>query len=156
MSQGSKKKVTGKRAKAENASGPMKPSGPEPLASITSRHAQGNISRRARGFSLGELNAGGVPRGLATGWGLQIDIRRRSTLEPNVGVLRKWHGSATAKLGEVKKVETELAKVEKKVEAEAKKEGARVKEEVKKVEKKAAKVVEKPAKARQRKKPARE
>jgi ribosomal protein L13E len=134
-----------------------RPSGLLPLAKIQSRHGSALVTRAGRGFSMGELAAAGIPRNTAGKWGVQIDVRRRSSLEANVGALRTWTAAPplkAARVGEAKKVEAEIAKIEKEVVHEAEKEVARAKRGAKKVEKEAAAVVEKPLKARQRKKKA--
>jgi ribosomal protein L13E len=132
-----------------------RPSGLVPLAAIQSRHGSTLVTRTGRGFSMGELAAAGIPRNLAGRWALQVDVRRRSSLEANVGALRTWGAGPAqkaAKVGEVKKLEAEVVKVEKEVVHEAEKEAAKAKKGAKKVEKEVAAAVEKPLKARQRKK----
>jgi ribosomal protein L13E len=134
-----------------------RPSGAIPLAMIQSRHGLALVNRAGRGFSMGELVAAGIPRNTAGHWGLQVDVRRRSSLEANVGALRAWTASQSLKatrVGEVKRVEEEVAKIEKEVVHEAEKEVAKVKRGARKAEKEAAAAVEKPLKARQRKKKA--
>jgi len=136
-----------------------KPSGTAPLAMVQSRHDLSLVSRPGRGFSMAELEAASIPRGTAGRWGLQIDVRRRSSIEANVGALRTWAASSptkAAKVGEAKKVEEEIVKLEKEVVREAEKGVAKAKKAAKKVEKEAAAEVEKPLKARQRKKATKE
>jgi hypothetical protein len=87
---------------------------------------------------MGELAGAGIPRRLASNWGVSLDLRRRSVVDVNVASLRNWSGhSGGAKRaeGRVKKVEEEIEKVEKEV-----------KEEVLKVEKEAVKVGKEAAK----------
>jgi len=132
-----------------------KPSGPVPSATIQSRHGPGSVTRAGRGFSMGELAAAGVPVNMADRWGLHVDVRRRSSLEANVGDLRRWATAPAQKIpkvGELKKVEEEIAKVEKEVVHEAEKEAAKAKKGAKKVEEEAVAAVEKPLKARRQRK----
>lgn len=154
MSKGTKKQKVGIGKPVAKQPRMARPSGRPPLASVASRHGSAVITRLARGFSMGELAEAGVPRNLALRWGLQIDIRRRGTLQPNVTMLRSWASAATkqaSKEGEVRKVEEELVKVVKEIETEMKKEGTKVKKGLKKAGKEVAEKVEKPVKPRQRK-----
>jgi len=132
-----------------------RPSGPVPSATIQSRHGPGSVTRAGRGFSTEELAAAGIPRNTADRWGLQVDVRRRSSLEANVGALQRWGtgpAQKAAKVGEVKRVEEEIVKVEKEVVHEAEKEVAKAKKGAKKAEEEAVAAVEKPLKARQQRK----
>ena len=151
-----KKQAKGEEKKGETRTPKMaRPSGLVPLAMVQSRHVSTLVTRAGRGFSMGELASAGIPGNMAGRWGLQVDVRRRSSLEANVGALRAWAAAPaqkTAKVGEMKKVEAEVAKIEKEVVHEVEKEAAKAKKGAKKVEKEAAAAVEKPLKARQRKK----
>jgi ribosomal protein L13E len=66
--------------------------GPRPTASVVVRHLDAGSmhERAARGFSLGELASAGVPLNAAKREGLALDIRRRSVVEGNVGLLKGW------------------------------------------------------------------
>lgn len=129
---------------------PKRPSGRAPEATVVARHGTGVVTRLGRGFSMGELSGAGLAPGLASKWGLRIDSRRRSVLEGNVDMLRRWgsHAAPAKKTEErVKRVKEELVKAEKGIEkgaAEVEKEVERAEKEVKK---KATKV-EKAIKAR--------
>ena len=132
-----------------------RPSGRIPLAMVTARHGTGMITRPGRGFSLGELSGGGLPRSLAGKWGVQVDLRRRSILEGNVGALKAWHagGAKAAVEREAKAVEKELKGAEKEVVAaveEVEKAERAVKKEAKKAGKAVRRKVKKP-KARAKK-----
>jgi hypothetical protein len=48
------------------------------------------VARPAKGFSLGELSRAGFPAARATPWGVRLDSRRRSVLEPNTQALKDW------------------------------------------------------------------
>jgi ribosomal protein L13E len=140
---------------AEKTQKVARPPGPVPLATVQSRHGSTMATRAGKGFSMGELAAASIPRNMAGRWKLQVDVRRRSSLEANVDGLRAWAArpaQKTAKVGEVKKLEAEVEKVEKEVVHEVEKEAAKAKKGAKKVEKEVAAAVEKPLKARQRKK----
>jgi len=140
---------------AEKTEKIARPLGLVPLATVLSRHGSTMVTRAGKGFSMDELAAAGIPRNLAGRWGLQVDVRRRSSLEANEGALRTWSAGPAqkaAKVGEVKKLEAEVAKVEKEVVHEVEKEAAKAKKGAKKVEKEVAAEVEKALKPRQRKK----
>jgi len=152
---GKKQAKDGERIAADKTQKIARPPGLVPLATIQSRHDSTLVTRTGRGFSMRELAASGIPRNMAGRWGLQVDVRRRSSLEANVGALRTWAAASAqkaAKVGEVKKMEAEVAKVEKEVVHKVEKEAAKAKKGAKKVEKEVAAAVEKPLKARQRKK----
>jgi ribosomal protein L13E len=129
----------------------IRPSGRAPEAMIMARHGGETISRRGKGFSLGELSNADLPRGMAARWGVGVDIRRRSVIEGNVTTLKGWRSHATkaaparreAKVIEekveeavkevekgAKAVEKEAAKAEKAVKRGAKKAGREVKAKV--------------------------
>lgn len=67
-----------------------KPTGTIPHPRVLARHNGSLKERSARGFSWGELSAAGVERRVARGWGVQVDIRRRSTVTSNVERLKSW------------------------------------------------------------------
>jgi ribosomal protein L13E len=118
---------------------PARPSGKAPEATVTSRHGSGVVTRRGRGFSLGELAGAGLSPRLASGWGLMLDTRRRSVLDANVSSLKSWSahpGAAKRVEGRVKEVEEEIEKVGR----EVKKEAIKVEKEAAKVEREAVKV----------------
>jgi len=134
----------------------VRPTGKPPEAVVVARHETGVVTREGRGFSMGELAEVGLAPRLASGWGLRLDVRRRSVLQGNVTSLRQW--GALAKPGKkaegrVKKVEEELVKVEREVEREVGKGAAEVEKGVAKAEKemkKKAVKAEKAVKARAR------
>src|SRR2546422_3867981 len=66
------------------------PKGPPPIAMVNARHAGGMIERAARGFSLGELSASALSFERAKNWRVQLDIRRRTSLDGNVTRLTSW------------------------------------------------------------------
>jgi hypothetical protein len=71
---------------------------------------------------------------LASGWGLKVDVRRRSVIRGNADSLRAWirhPGLAKKAEGRAKKVEEEIEKVGRVVEKEA----VKAEKEVVKVEK---------------------
>jgi ribosomal protein L13E len=80
---------------------PPKPSGHVPEAVVMTRHGRGMMSRPGRGFSLGELLGVGLAPKLAASWGIRVDARRRSVVEGNVGLLRKWSSHSAAPKAEV-------------------------------------------------------
>lgn len=87
------KSKVGKSSEAEQPKGRpeiMKPSGHVPAPIVISRHRLGKIERPGKGFSKGELGAVALPSGMAAGWGLRMDLRRRSVVEANVQGLKKW------------------------------------------------------------------
>ncbi|MDG6903156.1 MAG: ribosomal protein L13e [Nitrososphaerota archaeon] len=134
-----------------------RPRGRAPEAMVMSRHETGMVSRKAKGFSLGELAGAGVAPRVAARWGASIDFRRRSVIEGNVGSLKEWHSHAVPEaVKEVRAAETRVEEGVKKIEKEAVaagKEAARaVKKEAKKAEVAAKEKVEK--KARPKKKSA--
>jgi ribosomal protein L13E len=113
---------------------PEHPTGKVPEAMVLARHGTEMVTRSGRGFSPEEISKVGIDPRLASKWGVRIDARRRSVLEGNVAMLKRWGGHlAQSKKteGRVKKVEEELEKVEEEVEKEA----AKVEREVVKVEK---------------------
>lgn len=136
---------------------PMRPSGRVPEPTVMARHGIVMVSRRGKGYSMGELSGAGLQRGMATMWGVSVDVRRRSVLDGNVESLKKWRshsGQEPKAEGKLKKVEEELEKVEMQVKKEAvevKKEVAKVEKELKKEAAKAEKAVK--AKAKPKSKP---
>jgi Ribosomal protein L13e len=99
--------------------------------------------RRARGFSQGELTAAGMTAPLASGWGANVDVRRRSVIAANVQALRKWASSPSQepkKEAMAKKIVEEVEEEVEKVEEEVKKESVKVKRKAAKAEKAVAKV----------------
>ena len=66
--------------------------GPQPTAFVVVRNLDSGSSheRAARGFSFGELTSAGVPLNAAKRVGLSLDIRRKSVVEGNVGMLKGW------------------------------------------------------------------
>ena len=142
--------------KAARKSQPPRPTGRAPGAMVMARRGSVMVTRAGRGFSLRELSGAGLAPRLAAKWGAQIDLRRRSVLDGNVGALKAWHATgAKARVErEAKVVEQELEKVGKEVKKEAaaiEKEAVKAEKAVKKEAKKAVKKVEK--KARPKKKP---
>ena len=144
--------------KAARKSRPLSPTGRVPGAVVMSRHDGAMVTRPGRGFSLGEFSGAGVAPRLAAKWGAQVDLRRRSVLDDNVGALRAWHATgAKARVErEAKAVEQEVEKVGREVKKEAvaiEKEAVKAEKAVKKEAKKAEKAVKKEAKkARPKKK----
>ncbi len=69
----------------------VRPQGSTPFASVRSRHGSVMIARRGKGFSFGELAGASLPIRLAGPWKVPLDSRRRSVLEENVVLLRKWY-----------------------------------------------------------------
>jgi ribosomal protein L13E len=138
-----------------------KPVGPVPAAQVMARHEGSMVGRGSRGFSWGEVESSGIAMGTAKGWGLPLDIRRRSVLEENVGALKTWYSKArqVERPTETKKLEKEIEKIGKEAEKEVKKGAAKVKreavkvaKEAEKVEKEAAEKVEEPVKTRRSRK----
>jgi ribosomal protein L13E len=68
----------------------VKPSGRTPQAEVFSRHGDGMVARRGKGFSVGEIGRATFPMSLASRWSLPIDLRRRSVLDANIQTLMKW------------------------------------------------------------------
>ncbi len=85
------KKTESGEAPAPVRAEPFKPKGRPPMASVSSRHGSGMITRHSKGFSLTELGGVGLGFGQAKNWGVPVDLRRRSTLEPNMAALKKWY-----------------------------------------------------------------
>jgi len=75
---------------------------PAPRATVLSRHEGTMHLRSAKGFSLGELAKAGIAFTVAKGLKLPLDIRRRSSLDDNVGRLKAWHKPAPKKAKEPK------------------------------------------------------
>ena len=75
---------------------------PTPLATVLSRHEGVMQPRSAKGFSMGELNAAGIAFDVARGLKLSLDIRRRSSLDDNVGRLKAWYQPTPKKTEEPK------------------------------------------------------
>ena len=120
-----------------------RPRGRAPEAMVMSRHETGMVSRKAKGFSLGELAAAGVAPRLAAKWGASIDLRRRSVIEGNVGSLKEWHShAAPGAVKEAKAVETRVEEGVKKIEKEAVAAGKEAARAVKKEAKKAGEATE--------------
>jgi len=147
------KKAKGKK-KAEPTKAakemPVKPTGKAPEAMISSRHGTGVVTRAGRGFSIGELAGAGLPRNLASKWGLRLDLRRRSVLESNVTSLRSWSshpGAGRRTEGVAREVEEEIEKVGR----EVKKGAVKVEKEAEKVEREVKKEAGKAEKAVRRK-----
>ncbi len=131
-------KKPGAKAEAKKPEGPQRPAAKAPEAVVSSRHWTGMVTRRGRGFSLGELSGAGMAPRLASDWGARIDYRRRSVLEPNIALLRGWGGQLAFPKkheGRVKKVEEELERAGKEVEEEVVKGVTKVEKEALKVEK---------------------
>jgi ribosomal protein L13E len=137
-----KKKVAKKRAakpkaakkkpepkpKAESEAGeavaPVVSAGPSPQAMVESRFKGGMVERHAKGFSFGELAAVGLTKVAALGLGVPIDVRRRSSLDDNVGALKSWYKPAPKKAKEPKPEKAKPAKRAKKTAKKTKKEQA--------------------------------
>ncbi len=101
---------------------------------VQARHGTGFVTRPGKGFSHGELSGAGLSYGLASRWGLPVDVRRRSVLGGNTSSLRRWgahSGLEPRPESRTKRAEKELEKVEKGV----KKEAVKAKEGVVKAEK---------------------
>ncbi|MDE1858439.1 MAG: ribosomal protein L13e [Thaumarchaeota archaeon] len=127
-----------------------RPRGRAPEAMVMSRHETEMVSRRGKGFSLGELAGAGVAPRLAAKWGASIDPRRRSVIEANVGSLKEWRSHAVPEaVKEPKAVEAKVEEGVKKVEKEA----VAVGKEAARVVKKEAKKAEVAAKGKAEKKP---
>ncbi len=69
--------------------------GPPPHATVAVRDTDSGspYERAARGFSFGELESAGVPVNGARRGDLSLDIRRRSVVEANVEMLKRWFKS---------------------------------------------------------------
>ena len=149
---GEKKPEPTKAAKAK----PVKPPGKPPEAMISSRHGTGFVVRLGRGFSMGELAGAGLPRKLASNWGVRLDLRRRSVVESNVDSLRSWSihpGVKRRADGVAKEVEEEVEKVGREVKKEAmkiEKEAEKVEREVKTEARKAEKAVKRKTKPKKK------
>ncbi len=85
------KKTESVEASAPALVEPIRPKARPPMASVSSRHGTGMITRHSKGFSLTELGGVGLGFGQAKKWRVPVDLRRRSTLEPNVASLKKWY-----------------------------------------------------------------
>jgi hypothetical protein len=140
----------------------MRPAGRAPMAMVVARHGTGVVKRPGRGFSIGELHGAGLSPQLASGWGVMVDVRRRSVIQDNVNSLMGWGhrpGPAKRTSGRAKEVEKEIGKVGRVVEKEAikvEKEVVKVQKEDKEEAVKAEKTVRRRAprpKARPKKKP---
>jgi ribosomal protein L13E len=145
-----KKEKKSKRTTEEKT---LKPHGSPPFAMAEVRHSGRMMQRRARGYSLGEVRGAGLNLRLARKWGMMVDLRRRSVLEGNVALLKKW-APRTKKTTE-ERAEGEVRRVERAVEKEVRKVEKKVEKGVKKAEKVEKEVVEKieaPAKRRSKKK----
>ena len=117
----------------------LKPKAAPPVAVVTARHEAETVSRNGRGFSLSELAGAQLPLSVAMQWGVQVDLRRRSTSDANVEAVKAWAAGARKDRteGGISYVKEELAKVEKEVKEEAVKVEKEVEKEVREVEKKA-------------------
>ena len=73
----------------------VRPQGRAPFASVMSRHGTAMIARRGKGFSFGEIEGASLPLRVVGAWRVPLDSRRRSVLEENVAVLRKWYVAPT-------------------------------------------------------------
>ena len=132
MSSKSRKKSEEAPAKAPMEA-PKRPSGRVPEAMVSSGNGAEMVTRTGRGFSISELSSAGLASRLASGWGIRIDVRRRSALGGNIESLKAWgrHQEVEKKPeGRVRKVEEKLVTIER----EVKKEGAEVKAGAVKVE----------------------
>lgn len=65
--------------------------GPVPVPMVLGRHEGEMHQRDARGYSFGELEAGGIGILFARDHGVMVDARRRSVLEGNVASLKGWY-----------------------------------------------------------------
>ena len=148
MSQPPKKKARGKKEEGPKRVARervIRPTASPPSPTVEVRHAGQMVTREAKGFSMAEIAQAGMGVGLAREWGLRIDGRRRTVLDPNVSALKKW--SSQARKTTEEKVEGEVRKIEREVEKEARKAG----KEIKKVEKEAVEKLEAPIKKRAKK-----
>lgn len=130
-----------------------KPHGSPPFALAEVRHGGRMMQRRVRGYSLGEVIGADLNLRLARKWGLMVDVRRKSLLEGNVALLKKWT-SGTKKTTE-ERAESEVRKIERAVEKEVgkvEKKAERGVKKAKKVEKEIVEKIEAPAKKRSKKK----
>jgi ribosomal protein L13E len=73
----------------------VRPQGRAPFASVMSRHGTEMVTRRGKGFSFGEIEGASLPLRLVGVWRVPLDSRRRSVLEDNVTVLKKWYVAPT-------------------------------------------------------------
>jgi ribosomal protein L13E len=89
---------------------------PSPL--VLARHEGEMHQRDARGYSLGELESAEIAVFVAKRMKVPIDIRRRSVLESNVGLLKSWYVPAPRK---AKAAAAEEPKAEKPAKKSAKK-----------------------------------
>lgn len=155
-----KKKSEPKAVPRAPKEAPKRPEARVPEATVLTRHGIGMITRKGKGFSMGELSGAGLRRGMATEWGVAVDVRRRSVLDGNVESLKKWRSHSGQELkveGKIREVEEELEKVEMEVKKEAvevKKEVAKVEKELKKEAAKAEKAVRAKPKSKPKKKSA--
>ena len=135
---------------------PTRPAGKVPEAAVIARHGQGEVTRRGRGFSMGELSGAAMSPHLASGWGVRLDVRRRSVLQGNVDALKAWgaHAGVEKRVeGEVKKLEEDVVKAAREVKKQAvkvEKEAAKVEKEVEAEAVKAEKAVRRKAKPKAR------
>ncbi len=100
------------------AAAPVVNAEPSPHAMVLSRYDGEMHERHAKGFSFGELAAAGLTKVAALGLGVPVDIRRRSSLDDNVGALKAWYKPAPKK---AKEPEPEKAKPVKHTKKAAKK-----------------------------------
>jgi ribosomal protein L13E len=87
-----------------------RPTGLAPTAMVSARHERGMITRRGKGFSVGEMSQAKLKVKLASAWGVPTDFRRRSVLEENVASLTGWYtpqAKKTPKPAPVKEPEPE-------------------------------------------------
>lgn len=100
------KKVAAKKPKKAEKEGEDAPAaapvpkatmGPAPVPSVLSRYEGTMHERRAKGYSEGEIASVGLTRVLALSLNVPVDIRRRSTLQPNVDALKGWYKPALKK-----------------------------------------------------------
>jgi ribosomal protein L13E len=121
-----KKKAVKADAKAEETKGEpvvVTEAEPSPQATVIARHEYSSQERRGKGFSSGELSGAGLTFIIAKSLRVPIDVRRRSVLEPNVGVLKGWYKPAPKKAKEPRAEKKEQAeKPVKKAAKKAKKE----------------------------------
>lgn len=140
-------KAVERKAERKPKAAPTRPTGRIPEAMVSARHGTGLITRPARGFSLGELTGAGMTPRLAIGWGVRVDLRRRSVVDGNVSSLRGWNprpGTESKVEREAKKVEEEVIEAGEEIEREAvivAKGAAKVGKEVKREAKKAEEAV---------------
>jgi ribosomal protein L13E len=108
---GKKDKEEGTKSEKVKTATRVKPSGRTPQAEVFSRHGDGMVTRRGKGFSVGEIGRATLPMRLASRWSLPIDLRRRSVLDANVQNLTKWR-PAPPEPAEPVRVERSPSKVE--------------------------------------------